>query len=75
MAELERAVTLATSTTRARPAWLFDAHFLYAEALRAAGDRDKAIENYRRFLELAPTDNAYRTDAEKVLEGWGVRVR
>jgi predicted Zn finger-like uncharacterized protein len=73
--ELEKAVTLVEASPKGRPAWLYDAHFLLAEAMRTGGNREKAITHYRRFLELAPTDNAYRADAEKHLEGWGIRLR
>ncbi|WP_437572787.1 tetratricopeptide repeat protein [Sorangium sp. So ce542] len=68
---MERAVTLAEAPERSTPPWLFDAHFLLAEALRATNDRDKAIRHYQRFLETAPTDNAYRRDAQQALESLG----
>ncbi|WP_437938739.1 tetratricopeptide repeat protein [Sorangium sp. So ce341] len=70
-AEMERAVTLAEAPERSTPPWLFDAHFLLAEALRATNDREKAIRHYQRFLETAPTDNAYRRDAQQALESLG----
>jgi tetratricopeptide (TPR) repeat protein len=73
--ELERAVKIVETSTKPKPGWLFDAHFLLAEALRSSGQRDKAIEHYKRFLDLAPRDNAYRPDAEKQLEAYGVRRR
>ncbi|MGK3974515.1 tetratricopeptide repeat protein [Sorangium sp. So ce118] len=69
--EMEQAVTLGEAPERSRPPWLFDAHFLLAEALRATNDREKAIRHYERFLETAPTDNAYRRDAEQALESLG----
>lgn len=68
--ELDRAITLAEAADRSQPVWLFDAHFLLAEAVRGT-DKEKAIRHYRRFLETAPTDNAYRIDAEKALESLG----
>ncbi|MCK6586809.1 MAG: zinc-ribbon domain-containing protein [Polyangiaceae bacterium] len=71
LAELERAVELAEASARGRPAWLFDAHFLLAETMRASGNRDKAIEHYKKYLETAPVDNAYRPDAERALAGMG----
>jgi tetratricopeptide (TPR) repeat protein len=70
-AELEKAVLLAEAPDRPRPGWLFDAHFLLAEAMRSSGNRDKAIEHYRRFLATSPPDNAYRPDAERALLGLG----
>ncbi|WP_437531611.1 tetratricopeptide repeat protein [Sorangium sp. So ce726] len=69
--EMEQAVTLGEAPDRSTPPWLFDAHFLLAEALRATNNREKAIHHYQRFLETAPTDNAYRRDAEQALEGLG----
>ncbi|WP_437744106.1 tetratricopeptide repeat protein [Sorangium sp. So ce1504] len=69
--EMEQAVALGEAPDRSSPPWLFDAHFLLAEALRAANNREKAIHHYQRFLETAPTDNAYRRDAEQALEGLG----
>ena len=63
---------LAEASDRGRPAWLFDAHFLVAEAMRASGNRDKAIEHYKKYLTTAPVDNAYRPDAERALKGLGV---
>ncbi|AUX39479.1 hypothetical protein SOCE26_008710 [Sorangium cellulosum] len=70
-AELEQAVTLAEAPERSTPPWLFDAHFLLAEALRATNSREKAVRHYQRFLETAPTDNAYRRDAVQALEDLG----
>jgi tetratricopeptide (TPR) repeat protein len=76
IAELGRAIALGEEPGVAvPPAWLFDAHFLLAEALRGT-DRVQAIMHYRRFLTTAPRDNAYRADAEKALEALGAeRVR
>lgn len=64
--ELELAVTLAEASDRAKPPWLYDAHFLLAEALRGT-NREKAIQSYRRFLELAPRGNAYIVEAQRAL--------
>jgi tetratricopeptide (TPR) repeat protein len=72
LAELEKAVVLAEASDRGRPAWLFDAHFLLGEMLRASGNREKAIEQYKKYLVTAPVDNAYRPDAERALKGLGV---
>ncbi|WP_438007983.1 tetratricopeptide repeat protein [Sorangium sp. So ce321] len=69
--EMEQAVTLGEAPERSTPPWLFDAHFLLAEALRATNDRERAVRHYQRFLETAPTDNAYRRDAEQALESLG----
>jgi tetratricopeptide (TPR) repeat protein len=69
--ELEKAVTLSEAPDRSTPPWLFDAHFLLAEAMRAGNNREKAIRSYQRFLELSPRDNAYRRDAEQALVSLG----
>jgi tetratricopeptide (TPR) repeat protein len=75
LAELQKAVELAEVSDRGRPAWLFDAHFLVAEAMRASGNREKAIEHYKKYLATAPVDNAYRPDAERALKGLGVDLQ
>ncbi|WP_437648164.1 tetratricopeptide repeat protein [Sorangium sp. So ce362] len=69
--EMAQAVALGESPERSAPPWLFDAHFLLAEALRATNNREKAIRHYQRFLETAPTDNAYRRDAQQALASLG----
>ncbi|WP_437279616.1 tetratricopeptide repeat protein [Sorangium sp. So ce375] len=69
--EMEQAVTLGEAPERSTPPWLFDAHFLLAEALRATNNRERAVRHYQRFLETAPLDNAYRRDAEQALESLG----
>jgi cellulose synthase operon protein C len=72
--ELERAVEIAEKPGEIAPAWLFDAHFLLGEALRSKpADKQKAIDHYKRFLELAPRDNAYVSEAQKALIGLGER--
>jgi predicted Zn finger-like uncharacterized protein len=71
-AELEKAVLLGEAPEKPRPAWMFDAHFLLAEAMRASGNTDRAIEHYKRYLASAPPDNAYRPDAERALQSLGV---
>jgi tetratricopeptide (TPR) repeat protein len=68
---LEKAIELADAKGKSPPVWLFDAHFLFAEAMRASGQKDKAIASYRRYLELAPAGNAYRVDAERALQSLG----
>ena len=68
--ELEQAVKLGDVADHTAPGWLYDAHLLLAEAVR---DRNKprAIESYRRFLELAPKDSPYVSEAEKALVSLG----
>ena len=70
--ELEKAVTLAERPDEPTHVWLFDAHFLLAEALRGSlANKARAIEHYQRFIELAPHDNAYVPEAEKALAALG----
>jgi tetratricopeptide (TPR) repeat protein len=67
--ELEKAVASDTGD-KTPPAWAIDAHLLVAEALRGS-DRAKALEHYERFLKIAPSDNAYRRDAEAAVQALG----
>ena len=53
------------------PSWLFSAHFLLAESMRLSNNRDKAIEHFKAYLELAPAEDAYRVDANAHLEALG----
>jgi cellulose synthase operon protein C len=69
-AELDQAITLAEAPDRPTPVWLYDAHFLFAEASRVKS-RDKAIRSYQRFLELAPRGNAYIIEAQRALASLG----
>jgi tetratricopeptide (TPR) repeat protein len=68
--ELEQAVKLAEASDRPAPGWLYDAHLLLAEASRGS-NKPRAIESYRRFLELAPRDSPYVSEAEKALASLG----
>jgi tetratricopeptide (TPR) repeat protein len=68
--ELEQAVKLADVPDHPAPGWLYDAHLLLAEAVRNS-NKPRAIESYRRFLELAPRDSPYVTEAEKALVSLG----
>lgn len=69
--EMVKAIAQVEASPRPKPAWLFDAHFLAAEALRNAGDKNKSIEHFNKFLKLSPPDNAYRADAERALKSMG----
>ena len=72
--ELERAVELAERPEQVPMPWLYDAHFLLGEALRSRpASKAKAIEHYKRFLELAPRENAYIKEAQTALLGLGAR--
>ena len=74
--ELERSVELAEAPDQPARPWLYDAHFLLAEAYRPQpANKQKAIDHYKRFLELAPRDNAYVSEAQKALAGLGVHVQ
>lgn len=68
--ELEQAVKLADVADHPAPGWLYDAHLLLAEAVRSS-NKARAIESYRRFLELAPRDSPYVSEAEKALASLG----
>jgi hypothetical protein len=72
-AALERAVSLAEAPGEARPPWLFEAHRLLGRAYEKLGDAPKALDAYRRYLELAPRDDARRGEAEKALTGYPPR--
>ncbi len=72
--ELEKAVDLASRPDQPSYPWLYDAHFLLADALpHTPANKPKVIEHYQRFLDLAPAGNAYRAEAEKALLGMGIR--
>ncbi len=72
--ELEQAVTLGDKPGDVVRPWVFDAHYLLADGLRPSpAFKEKAIKNYKRFLELAPKDNAYVPDAKAALAALGVR--
>jgi cellulose synthase operon protein C len=68
--ELEQAVKLAEAAGAPLPGWLYDANLLLAEAVRGS-NKALAIESYRRFLELAPRDSPYVSEAEKALTSLG----
>jgi predicted Zn finger-like uncharacterized protein len=68
--ELEQAVKLGDVADHPAPGWLYDAHLLLAEAVRGS-NKPRAIESYRRFLELAPHDSPYVSEAENALVSLG----
>jgi tetratricopeptide (TPR) repeat protein len=73
--ELEKATALGEKATETRNNWLYDAHFLLAEALRPnAAEKAKVIEHYQRYLLLAPLGQAYRKDAERALQQLGAPI-
>ena len=70
----DRAVKLGDVADHPAPGWLYDAHLLLAEAVRGS-NKPRAIESYRRFLELAPHDSPYVSEAEKALASLGATVQ
>lgn len=58
-----------------RPAWLSSAEFSAAEALRRTGRRADAATMYRRFLEIASTNDPDRRDAINTLQSLGETYR
>ncbi|MGC4066549.1 MAG: tetratricopeptide repeat protein [Polyangiaceae bacterium] len=65
--QLERAIELAEKLT-SLPKWAWEAHHLLA---RAIGPHPAAIVHWVKFLELAPRDNAYRSEAIQALAKLG----
>ncbi len=66
--ELEKTITLVEAKPGASLSWHFDAYFIYAETMQASGQKEKALKGYRRYLQLAPLNNAYRVDAERAVK-------
>ncbi len=62
--QLERAIELAKGTT---PRWLYRAHRLAGLGL-GRSDREKAIFHLRRYLDLAPNNDAHRKEVERALQ-------
>jgi predicted Zn finger-like uncharacterized protein len=60
-----------------KPGWLAQAEFLSGEVLRKTGKKAEAIERYRRFLEIAPSNSPDKRDAQNALAdmGSGPRTR
>lgn len=66
--ELEKTIELVESKPNTTIAWHIDAYFLYGETMQSTGQKEKALKGYRRFLQLAPINNAYRVDAERAIK-------
>ncbi len=64
---LEKAIALAEKE-ESPPAWLWEAHHLAASSLGAGA---RALEHWKKFLELGPQDSPYRTDAKRALRQAG----
>jgi predicted Zn finger-like uncharacterized protein len=54
-----------------RPAWVIQAEFECAEALRQTGAKQEAIEHYTVFLNISPPSNPDRADAMRWLAKMG----
>lgn len=66
--ELEKTIEIIESRPGISQQWHFDAYFIYAEAMQATGQKEKALKGYKRYLALAPINNAYRVDAERAIK-------
>jgi predicted Zn finger-like uncharacterized protein len=66
--ELEKTVELIEAKPGVSQSWHFDAYFIYGETMQATGQKEKALKGYRRYLQLAPINNAYRVDAERAIK-------
>lgn len=66
--ELDKAVELVEAKPNMSQSWHFDLYFLYGETMQATGQKEKALKGYKRYLQLAPVNNAYRPDAERAIK-------
>ncbi|NUP13460.1 MAG: tetratricopeptide repeat protein [Polyangiaceae bacterium] len=64
--ELEKAVELAQGRDP-RPGWLHTAHRILGENY-GTGTKDKCASHLKEYLRLAPPDDAYRVDAQRLLD-------
>ncbi len=55
-----------------RPGWLASAEFLAGEVLKKSGKKAEAIERYKKFMEIAPTNSPERKEATQALTELGV---
>lgn len=67
---LERSVTLGSADTP-RPAWLADAYRNLGSCLAQAGQRARAIESLRKYLEYAPPNAIDRDEVTRELDDLG----
>jgi tetratricopeptide (TPR) repeat protein len=73
--ELERAVEIAEKGDSGTPAWLWDAHLMLGNAYKPqAPNKQKAIEHFKRFLELTGPQNAYYSEVQTALGALGARL-
>lgn len=66
--ELEKTIALLEAKPNSSAAWHIDAYFLYGETMQATGQKEKALKGYRRFMQIAPINHAYRADAERAIK-------
>ncbi len=66
--QIEKAIELLETKPGTSQGWQIDAYYLYGETMRASGQKEKALKGYRRFLQLAPPNYAYRVDAERAIK-------
>ena len=64
--EIEKAIELG-QTKDPRPGWLYMAHLKLGESYGVA-TKDKCAANLKEYLRLAPTEDAYRGDAQRLLD-------
>jgi tetratricopeptide (TPR) repeat protein len=57
-----------------RPGRLHTAHFLYAEALKKTGKKNDACDNYKTFINTAPSNDPDRKDAQKSFNDLGCKT-
>ncbi len=65
-AALRRATTIADAASEP-PGWLAEAHRLLGNAHRRAGERTAAIDEYERYMELAPQSAIDREEVRDIL--------
>ncbi|HMY19628.1 MAG TPA: hypothetical protein PKA58_25055, partial [Polyangium sp.] len=66
--ELEKTIELLETRPGISAAWHIDAYFLYGETMQATGQKEKALKGYRRYMQIAPINHAYRADAERAIK-------
>lgn len=64
--ELEKAIELSQGQ-EPRPGWLSKAHLVLGESYGTA-TKDKCASNLKEYLRIAPQDEAYRQDAQRLLD-------
>ncbi len=66
--ELDKTIELLETRPGISAAWHIDAYFLYGETMQATGQKEKALKGYRRYMQIAPINHAYRADAERAIK-------